>query len=75
MTALAHTPKPLQERLKRLVWDVTILPRVEGRVSLKAPLFWFAQAGSGRMFDGAGFPVDGGWEDVQFFGRAHDDRL
>lgn len=48
---------------------------VEGRVSLTAPLIGFAQAGSDGFFDDAGFPVDNGWEEVQFPGGEVDDRL
>lgn len=48
---------------------------VEGRISLSAPLIGFAQAGSDGFFDDAGFPVDSGWEEVQFPGGEIDDRL
>lgn len=48
---------------------------VEGRLNLTAPLIGFAQAGSDGFFDDGGFPVDSGWEEVQFPGTERDDRL
>ncbi|MEM7494236.1 MAG: helix-turn-helix transcriptional regulator [Pseudomonadota bacterium] len=48
---------------------------VEGRLNLTAPLIGFAQAGSDGFFDDAGFPVDNGWEEVQFPGGHDEDQL
>ena len=41
---------------------------VDGRRGAIAPLIGFAQAGQDGLFDDAGFPVGGGWEEVRFPG-------
>lgn len=48
---------------------------VEGHLNLTAPLIGFAQAGSDGFFDDAGFPVDNGWEQVQFPGGHDEDQF
>jgi len=45
---------------------------VDGRRGAIAPLIGFAQAGRDGFFDGAGFPVGEGWEEVRFPGLGAD---
>ena len=44
----------------------------EGAAAKGVPLLGFAQAGSDGFFDGAGFPVGEGWEEVAFPGMAEE---
>ena len=48
---------------------------VSGRRGMTAPLIGFAQAGSDGFFDDAGFPLDEGWEQVQFPGGGMEEGL